>query len=878
MTAGSGGILLPTGTLTFLFTDVERSTDLLSRVGDVEFAEVLASHSVGIRDAIAAHGGVEVSTEGDSHFAVFPDAAQAVRAAVRIQQTGNVIAAGETVRVRVGLHTGSAVLGGDNYVGVDVHKASRIADSGHGGQVLVSDTTSGLVQSQLLNGTTTHSVGRYRLAGFSDPVEIFQVDFPGMDEKFPPLRVRPVESRLPSPLTEFIGRQEEIARGVQILETSRLLTLTGPGGTGKTRLSLEIARSVEPEFRDGAHMVPLAAISDPDTIPMTILEALQLTIAGGVEPQEHLHRFLAERQILLLLDNFEQLVEGAALLTEILASAPLLKLIVTSRSPLRIAGERELPVPPLEVPPAGQPLAVVAAAEGVKMFVNRAQAVRPDFTLDEDNAGTVAEIARSLDGLPLAIELAASRLRTFTPEVVLDRLNNQLLSGHTPGLPKRQQTIVNTIGWSYDLLDEPNRRLFEQLSIFSGAFGLPAAEEICDGDVFDGLAELVDQSLLRQAEIAGDPRFRMLTVIKEFGYAALVARGDEREVADRHAAAYLRMAEQASEEIMTSKQAEWLARLTEDHDNLSAAMDHLIRSGDAEAAQGMAGSLWRFWQIRGYIHEGIQRIEESLALRDDTDPLNRARALTGLGGLLYWKGAVDRAEAPYREALDLYRAHGSDRDIADALYNLGFAIAYSGKVEEAVAVFEQSREMAEKAGWRLGIGHANWALAMTATFLGRWEDGVEGSEAALEQYQGEDVPFDMGWARFMKSHSLKGAGRAEEARAALVPAIEGFYEVRDYSALALVLTLAAALVIDSVDRSGGSYILGGADRIKMETGVEIADTTMSQYPEVMGIRSVMSSPEKASYELGRMAPLEDVMTRTFEFLSGSISDNTPTPG
>ena len=873
-----GGTLLPTGTLTFLFTDVEGSTDLLREVGDTDFAAILATHSATIRAAVSTHGGVEVSTEGDSHFAVFDDVVAAVNAAIEIQTKVDVVAAGRPLRVRIGLHTGTAVLGGDNYVGVDVHKASRIADSGNGGQVLMSDVTSDLVEGLLPSGTTTELLGRFRLSGFNEPAIIHQVRFKGMANEFPPLRARPVDSRLPTSLTEFVGRSEEIGRGLELLGRSRLLTLTGPGGTGKTRLSLEIARRAESDFRDGAFFVPLAEINDPEVVPKSILEALRIETAGGIEPGEHLHRYLAAREMLLVLDNFEQLVEGAPVISGLLAAAPQVRVIVSSRSPLRVVGEHELPVPPLGVPGEGAALPDLVEVEGVKLFVSRAQAVRPDFVLGPQNAEAVASIARALDGLPLAIELAASRLRTFTPEVVLQRLNNQLLAGRAPGLPERQQTIVNTIGWSYDLLEEPTRRLFEQLSIFSGSFGLTEAEEICEGDVFDGLAELVDQSLLRQTETEGDPRFRMLTVIREFGYAALVSRGEDREAGDRHAAAYLGLAKRASEEIMTSKQGTWLARLTDDHDNLGAAMDHLLRTGNAEAAQALAGSLWRFWQIRGYIHEGVQRTRDALALAGECDPLVRAAALTGLGGLLYWKGATEEAESPYREALDLYRLHGTDRDVSDALYNLGFAAVYRGNADEAIQLFEQSRDLAEQAGWRLGTGHAYWALAIAATFDERWDDALRGCQQAIGHYEDEDAPFDVGWALYMMAHSHKGAGNLEEASSSLVPAISQFFAVRDYSALSLILTLAAALLIESGDGTEGCYILGGADRIKIETGVEIADISLNQYQEIADVRAARSDTEEASYQLGRMAPLEEVVAKVLDLLRGEGSGQTQTAG
>jgi len=350
-------------------------------------------------------------------------------------------------------------------------------------------------------------------------------------------------------VTFMFGRERELARAELVSSASRLVTLTGPGGTGKTRLAIELGRRLEAHFDDGAYFIPLAIIHDPDLIASKILEGIELETAAGVDPTTHLQRYLAERNILLILDNFEHLLEGAPAVAALLRAAPGLKVIATSRIPLRVTGEQQFPVPSLEVPDhsarVGEHL-----APSVRLFASRALAVRPDFELTNANIATVSSIARSLDGLPLAIELAASRMRTLTPEAILERLNNHLLASSSTDLPERERSMVNAIGWSYDFLDEPVRRLFEKLSIFAGTFSLEQAEEVCgidNGtiDVLDGLTALVESSLIHQMESTGTPRFRMLTVIRESGYAALVARGIEEEIQERHAGVLLRLAEMA---------------------------------------------------------------------------------------------------------------------------------------------------------------------------------------------------------------------------------------------------------------------------------------------------------------------------------------------
>jgi len=864
-----GGVRLPIGIVTFMFTDVEASTQALQKLGNRRFAELLEEHNRVLRRAIAGNDGVEVSSEGDALFAVFTDPRSAIEAAVRIQEDLRSADWGgdDPVRVRIGLHTGSGLLGGDDYVGVDVHKASRISGAAHGGQTVISDITARVVADRLPEGVQIEPLGRYLLSGFAEAVSIHQLTVNGLEDQFPPLRAARAESQLPMPLTEFVGRTDEIDLGLELVRRTRLLTLTGPGGTGKTRLSLEIARRTEPDFPDGAYFVPLASINDASLIAMAVLDTLKLKTAGGVEPLAHVLRFLADRSLLLVLDNFEQLLAGASMVTDLLAGAPGLSVIVTSRSPLRVRGERELPVPPLDVPAEGVDISSASQIEGIQLFVQRAEALRPDFALTNDNVATVAEVVRALDGLPLAIELAASRLRSLTPEFVLERLGNQLLKSQSADLPARQQTIVNAIGWSYDLLGEEHKLLFEKVSVFSGTFGLDEVELVCGGpDPLDGITELVEQSLIRQTESSGNPRFRMLTVIREYAYAALVTRGVDRELLDRHATVFADLAERADAEILTSHQSHWLARISDEHENLRAAFDYSIDRADAGTALRLSGALWRFWQIRGYLFEGRQRLETALALPAQGHEVARARALSGLGGILYWQGKWEETRSPYQEALELFRAHGTDEEISEALYNRSFALGYAGAFAEAEALLRESLELSERIGRRIGVGRAHWGLGNLAVYRDDWDSVVGEFERAVEDFSSIDAPFDLGWAWFMLAYSYFRMGEPAKSGTPLRESLEIFAKVGDVSALALILELLAMLVLAEGNDEECAYLVGAVHRLKTDTGIAITDVDLNQYSEMNVFLDNMNEMSKGAYDEGHSAALTDVVDEALTLL------------
>ena len=832
---------LPTGTVTFLFSDIEGSTRLLGRLGTAAFADVLARHQGIVRDAIAAASGTEIKTEGDSFFVVFRSAPSAISAAAEAQRGLSIEPwpDGVELRVRMGLHTGEGVLApGADYVGLDVHRAARIAAAGHGGQVLVSGTTRALVEDALPGGVRLRDLGEHHLKDLSRPERISQLVVDGLPDRFPPLRtLDATPNNLPVQLTSFVGRTHEVAEARRLLGTARLLTLTGPGGTGKTRLALQLAAESIDDFPGGVFFVALEPISDAALVLPTIAAALGVQDGGGEPIERRLADFLRPRRMLLVLDNFEQVAPAAGPMGDLLRAAPELRIVVTSRAVLHVYGEQEYPVPPLGVPdPAHLPtLAALTQYEAVALFIARAVAARPDFAVTNENAPAVAQIAARLDGLPLAIELAAARSKLLSPQAMLARLESRLGllgAGGARDLPARQQTLRGAIDWSYELLDEPDRRLFARVSVFVGGFDLDAAEGTCGPstdageplDVLGGLSNLADQSLVRREDDHEHVRSRMLETIREFAQEKLAATGETVEMRRRHAAYFADFAERAAPHLTDADRASWLDLLQHDHDNLRAAIVWSIETDDAATGLRLVAALWRFWQSRAFLAEGAMRAAAVLAIpADDVDPALRARALEAAGGLAYWLGDMDRAGDAYREALALARQIGDRGLIADQLYNLSFThLVNRSDLAEGRRLVEEAAEMYRALGDGSGLVNALWALGNVHYFAQDWAAGIAVHGEALERARSAGNAFMIGWTLHMMGSAEVRLRRLASAYNHLAEALRAMVSDQETTGIVLVLDDFAdfASVIGDVERS--LRLQGAARRLEEETSAGLA--------------------------------------------------------
>ena len=724
--------VLPTGTVTFLFTDIEGSTKLWEK-SPRGMQIALTRHDALLWEAIEGHGGFVFKTVGDAFCAVFPTALGALESALVAQRTLFSEAWGDEIgalRARIALHTGAAHERDGDYFGPPVNRVARLLSAGHGGQVLLSSSTQELVRDHLPPQTHLRDLGERRLKDLSRPERIFQLTAPDLPSEFPPLRTLETHTNnLPLQATPLIGREREVEAVCGLLRSpeTRLLTLLGPGGTGKTRVGLQVAAELVDDFEDGVFFVPIAAITDPALVAPTIARVLGLSEGGAKPPEELLEGYLRDRQTLVLLDNLEQVLEAAPVVDRLLSTAAGLKILVTSRTPLGLYGEYEFPIPPLSLPDPESlpPLENLTEFAAVRLFVERARAVRPDFSLAEDNAPAVVEICERLDGLPLAIELAAARIKLLPPQVLLDRLGNRLkiLTGGARNRPERQRTLRNAIEWSYELLDEGEKMLFGRLGVFSSGATLEAMEAVCEAegdlptDVFEGASSLLDKSLLRQEEGAGgEPRFVMLETIREFALEKFAEGSDIGAIRRAHAEYFLSLAEQVEPRLWGPEDAEWLDRLEQEHNNMRAALSWTIAHENAEVTLRLSGALKWFWFARGYYDEGRRWLEQALVKEDRTSMAVRAKGLDAVGWLAHEQGDIDGAAAAAKEGLKLSNeAVVGNVVVADLKHVMGETARHRGDYDLAVEFFEEGLELYKEAGDQRGVA---WSLGSLANAAG----------------------------------------------------------------------------------------------------------------------------------------------------------------
>jgi predicted ATPase/class 3 adenylate cyclase len=824
----------PTGTVTFLFTDIEGSTRLLQQLGD-RYRHLIDDHNRLLREAF--RDGYVSGIEGDAFFVVFGSARAAIDAAVDAQRTLAAMSWPDevTVKVRMGLHSGEGVLAGGEYAGIDVNRAARIAAAGHGGEILVSDSTRALVGSELGEGFRLRDLGEHRLKDLDRPERLHRLLVEGLPHDFPPPRTLDVRAgNLPSDLSPFIGR-EDVLREVRALSHDhRLVTLTGPGGSGKTRLALQLAKEAQASCPDGAFFVELAPIVDPELVPDAIARALDLMGEVGRTVLDTVRDHLADERVFLVLDNIEQVIDAAPIVPDLLQAAPALRVVVTSREALRVRGEQEYPVPPMAVADPSEPISPdrLAAYESVALFVDRARGVRPSFVLDDESAPAVAEICARLDGLPLAIELAAARVRVLTPRQIADRLDAALpvLSGGGRDRPVRQQTLRDAIAWSHDLLDDDERTFFRRLAVFRGTCTLEAAERVCDpsasgGDALELMSSLVDKSLVQRVETDGEPRFGLLFVIREFAKERLAEDEEEPAVRRRHAEFMIDLLRAVAQELFGPDRPARLDELEREHDNVRSAITWAIDNDESRIALGLVSRCWRFWQMRGHLHEARERIDEVLAMPGVEDlPAERADALEAAGGVAYWMADWQTAQDRYDACLTLRRELGDARARAEAAYNLACIAVFGPEsfrsMERAAELLDEAQAIFRDEDDRLGLAKVLWAAGGNLIDV-RPADALDPFRESLALYRETGDRFGEAWALHMLGLTEALTGALDDAEAHIRESLDLFLAADDRSALSILLNDFAVLAVLRDDAERGLRLSGAAAATEERSGVGI---------------------------------------------------------
>jgi len=822
-------IALPTGTVTFLFTDIEGSTRLHEARPEA-YRAALARHDAILDRAVAEHGGVVFQRAGDSFSVAFANPSAAVHAAFDAQQALQREPWGELgeLRVRMGLHTGEVHIQDDQYVGLALHRCARLMSSAHGGQTILSAVTASLVRGSLSPETSLKDLGEHRLRDLAEPERIYQLVAPGLPDAHPPLHTLTASpNNLPLQMTPFIGREQQIqaVRTALLHPDTRLLTLTGPGGTGKTRLSLQVAADLLESFSDGVYFVPLAPITNPDLVLSAIAQPLDVRDTSSRPLLDSLKDFLAPRQLLLILDNFEQVIDAATSVAELLASAPGLRMLITSRSALRLYGEREYPVPPLALPDyrTAPSAAHLAQFEAVCLFVDRAQAARPDFGLTAENAAAVAEVCHRLDGLPLAIELAAARTRSLPPRAMLQRMDRRLplLTGGARDLPARQQTLRGAIAWSYDLLEPAEQMLFRRLAVFRGCT-LEAAETVCAGepprpgtasvalplldtDVLDGLESLVDKNLIRQDEgVDGQPWYVMLETIREYALERLEESGEAQTLQRRLILAATQLAESAEYELYGPRQSSWFARLEQEHDNARSSLSWCEEHGYAQPAFRLVIALWWFWSARGHLREGRERLASVLrrfpATAESRHARLRAKVLQAAGTLAAIQNDFAAARALHEEQLALSQAMQDRVGEFSALHNLGTAAGQQGDHAAAREYLDASVTIARELGGQ-HLAAALHHFGVVVSELGDFTLARAYFEEALSVSRDISVPpTSLAQTLLTYAVALLEQRHLDEAEGHAAEALELCHQVGDRRSMALALTQLGTIALARGDR------------------------------------------------------------------------------
>ncbi|MCC2628276.1 MAG: adenylate/guanylate cyclase protein [Thermomicrobiales bacterium] len=853
---------LPSGTVTFLFTDIEGSTALWER-DRAEMAAAVARHLAILVETIASHDGVPFKTVGDAVQAAFPVARNALAAAVAAQgalQTEPWDAPPGPLRIRMALHTGEAHPQDGDYVAAPLNRLARLLAAGHGGQILLTQAVQQLVRGDLPAGIILRHLGTHRLRDLQEPDEVFQVVAPGLPEHFPPLRALPSHpTNLTISPTSLVGRDEEIAAVKQLFDAeTRLVTLTGAGGTGKTRLAQEIAAEALERYPDGVFFVDLALIRAADYVVPTIASVLGVRENPGEPLPETLTRYLAERRMLLVLDNCEQVLEAAGDLASLLAHCPQLVILATSREPLRVRVERVFPVSPLPLPDLqGLPdAAALAHVPSVALFVERAQAADPGFTLTNENASATAAICRRLDGLPLAIELAAARVRLLTPEALLTRLERSLpfLTSGARDAPARQRTLRDTIAWSHDLLPSDDQALLRRLSVFVGGWTLEAAEAVTnpDGslDVLEGLGSLVERSLVRRADEArAEPRFGMLETIREFGLEQLTDTGEDDAIRQGHAEHFAAFAELAEPQFFAPGERTWLDRCEEESGNLTAALVWSV-AHDPVPGLRIAGSLWWYWHTRAGLGLGRAEVERVLRRSEHAPSHLVAKATRTLGQLALFQSDYETAHAAFRDSQRRFNDLGDTAEANRIGFLLGVLAQQSGASAESEQMMRDALVGFRQHGERMWEG-------LCLHFLGNSASGISSATTRRDVQRAEafyrdalsvlrEVGFPSGVATTLGNlgEVLLEQGRVDEAEATIRESLALRVAVHNRHGSPQQLQSLARVAAGKGDAERATRLWAAGDQLRRDLGADVPQASREAHERFVRSLEERLGPEQ----------------------------------
>jgi predicted ATPase/class 3 adenylate cyclase len=834
---------LPTGIVTFLFTDIEGSTKLVHELGN-DYVPVLNLHNELLRAAFESHGGVEVVTTGDGFFVAFAEPKPALAAAVEAQEELAVQEwpHGARVLVRMGLHTGEPVVVEDDYVGLDVHRAARIMGAAHGGQVVLSEATAILLGSE----TPTKDLGVHRLKGLGDPEHILQVLTPGLRADFPPLRSMETPTNIPRGADAIVGRSAEIdgLRKLLLAPDRRLVTITGIGGTGKTRLAVHVAAGLLDEFIDGVVFVDLSGVTTDAGVTMSIADALN----HGADREGKGTDLVAEignKRILLLLDNFEQALGAADLVCDLVQSCPGLCVLVTSQVLLRVRDEWEFPLAPLGLPEDGG-VESVSRSDAAMLFARRAAAVRPDFEITPGNAAAIAEICRLLDGLPLALELAAARTKVLSPEDLVTRLDDRLkiLTGGARDAPSRHQTLRATLDWSYGLLSPQDQAFLRAFAVFNGGASLAAIEDVLDtdDDPLDRLTSLVEHSLLRRSERDDRTRFSMLESIRTYALELFEADPARDRVRERHAAYHLRLATRDPDDRGHGLDA--------DLDNFRAALEWWLgraEAGDGDAANNaleLADALGRFWYMHGHAVEGIRWFERALAAAGDPPDGLHASAVRQLGILVEATRDLERAGHLFEQALDLFRSAGSQNGEAGSLNSLGVTMRSLGDLDAAEEFFERAITLRRAMQDEAGLSTVTANLGITAADRG----DLDRAQELLEEALALDQKRNDQWGITVDINNLAVVhlerGELAEAIKLSAKSLRGFSDQGDLDGVAESLEISAAIAGAAGDAPAAVRLAAAADALRTTAGLPLATPDRARLDRWLAGSHAASSEEE----------------------------------